>query len=80
MRRVGEHVYHAGRLEAIAVDMAELLEVTGERPGMAGDIDDALGAEFRTIRIRRDAGCALCGDNPTISDLSAHLHVAPETA
>lgn len=27
------------------MDMAELLEITGERPGMAGDIDDALGAE-----------------------------------
>jgi molybdopterin-synthase adenylyltransferase len=41
---------------------------------------DALGAEFRTIRVKRDASCALCGDNPTITDLSAHLHVAPELA
>jgi molybdopterin-synthase adenylyltransferase len=41
---------------------------------------DALGAEFRAIRIKRDAGCALCGDNPTITDLSQHLHIPPELA
>ncbi len=30
---------------------------------------DALGMEFRQVKIRRDPGCPVCGDNPTISDL-----------
>ena len=30
---------------------------------------DALSLEFRTVRIRRDPECPLCGDNPTISEL-----------
>jgi molybdopterin/thiamine biosynthesis adenylyltransferase len=33
---------------------------------------DALDARFRTVRLRRDPGCALCGDAATIRDLSAH--------
>ncbi len=27
---------------------------------------------FRTVRLRRDPGCALCGERATIRDLSAH--------
>ena len=30
---------------------------------------DALSLEFRTVKIRRDPDCPLCGDNPTISEL-----------
>ncbi len=30
---------------------------------------DALQMRFRTLKIRRDAGCPLCGDQPTITDL-----------
>ena len=30
---------------------------------------DALALEFRTVKIRRDPACPLCGDNPTISEL-----------
>ena len=30
---------------------------------------DALSMEFRTVKIRRDSDCALCGDNPIISEL-----------
>jgi adenylyltransferase/sulfurtransferase len=30
---------------------------------------DALGMEFRQVKIRRDPGCPVCGDNPTITDL-----------
>jgi adenylyltransferase/sulfurtransferase len=30
---------------------------------------DALDMEFRSVRIRRDASCPLCGDNPTITKL-----------
>ena len=30
---------------------------------------DALGMEFREVKIRRDPLCPVCGDNPTITDL-----------
>jgi molybdopterin/thiamine biosynthesis adenylyltransferase/molybdopterin converting factor small subunit len=30
---------------------------------------DALTLEFRTVKVRRDPECPLCGDNPTISEL-----------
>ena len=30
---------------------------------------DALSLEFRTVKIRRDPDCPLCGENPTISEL-----------
>lgn len=33
---------------------------------------DALDARFRTVRLKRDPACALCGDVPRITDLSAH--------
>lgn len=33
---------------------------------------DALDARFRTVRLRRDPACALCGEHATIRDLSAH--------
>ncbi|NKC33830.1 HesA/MoeB/ThiF family protein [Falsiroseomonas selenitidurans] len=33
---------------------------------------DALDMRFRTVKLRRDAACALCGAHPTIHDLSAH--------
>jgi hypothetical protein len=39
---------------------------------------DALGMRFREVKLRRDARCAVCGDSPTIRDLS--LHRAPGTA
>ena len=30
---------------------------------------DALSMEFRTVKIRRDDNCALCGDDPKITEL-----------
>ena len=33
---------------------------------------DALAMAFRTVRLRRDPGCALNGDRPTLTDLSHH--------
>ena len=33
-------------------------------------IYDCLRAEFRTIMVDRTPECPLCGDNPTITDLS----------
>jgi len=33
---------------------------------------DALDARFRTVKLRRDPACALCGEAASICDLSAH--------
>ena len=33
---------------------------------------DALGMRFREVKLRRDPTCPLCGENPTIKDLSIH--------
>jgi sulfur-carrier protein adenylyltransferase/sulfurtransferase len=30
---------------------------------------DALATEFRQVRVRRDANCAVCGDHPTVTSL-----------
>lgn len=59
-----------GTLQATEV----LKEILGIGEGMAGRllIWDALAARFRTVRLRRDPACALCGEHPTIRDLSAH--------
>jgi adenylyltransferase/sulfurtransferase len=35
-------------------------------------IYDALSTTFRKVRVKRDPACALCGDHPTIRDLSLH--------
>ncbi len=56
-----------GSLQAIEV-LKLILEI-GE--GMAGRllIYDALSGEFRTVKLRRDPKCPLCGDDPTITGL-----------
>ena len=33
---------------------------------------DALGMRFREVRLRKDPQCPLCGEAPTIRDLSIH--------
>jgi adenylyltransferase/sulfurtransferase len=33
---------------------------------------DALGMRFREVRLRRDPRCPLCGEHPTIRDLTLH--------
>ena len=33
---------------------------------------DALGMRFREVKLRRDPKCPLCGEHPTIRDLSIH--------
>jgi adenylyltransferase/sulfurtransferase len=33
---------------------------------------DALGMRFREVKLRRDPNCPVCGENPTIKDLSIH--------
>ncbi len=59
-----------GTLQAIEV----LKEIIGIGDGLAGRlmIYDALGAQFRTVKVPKDPACALCGDSPSLSDLSIH--------
>jgi molybdopterin-synthase adenylyltransferase len=54
-------------------------EILGIGDSLAGRllIWDALAASFRTIRLRPDPACPLCGAHPTITDLSAHRAGAP---
>lgn len=63
-----------GSLQATEV-LKEAMEI-GET--MAGQLIlyDALDATFRKIKLPRDAACPLCGDQPTITDLSAHAAAA----
>ncbi|CUW38238.1 molybdopterin synthase sulfurylase [Magnetospirillum sp. XM-1] len=70
----------AGVLGAIAGTMGAMQatevikELLGIGESLAGKlvIYDALSVAWRTVRVPRDPGCPLCGDHPTITDLSAH--------
>jgi len=59
-----------GSLQATEV----LKELMGIGESMAGYlmIYDGLGSEFRKVKIKRDKGCPLCGENPEITDLKIH--------
>ncbi len=59
-----------------ATEVLKLVMGIGE--GLAGRLLlwDALEMRFRTVRLRRDPACALCGEHATIRDLSAHEHAA----
>jgi adenylyltransferase/sulfurtransferase len=59
-----------GSLQATEI-IKELLGI-GETLSGQLLIYDALGTQFRSIKVKRDPGCPLCGDNPTILDLSIH--------
>jgi adenylyltransferase/sulfurtransferase len=68
-----------GTLQATEV----LKEILGVGESLAGKllIWDALATRFRTIRLRQDPACALCGPQATIKDLSQHRDaVAPACA
>jgi adenylyltransferase/sulfurtransferase len=68
-----------GTLQATEV----LKEILGIGESLAGRllIWDALASRFRTVRLRPDPHCALCGPEATIKDLSAHRNVvAPACA
>jgi adenylyltransferase/sulfurtransferase len=41
---------------------------------------DALGMRFREVRLRRDPRCPLCGETPSIRDLSIHAATAEACA
>ncbi|NQU70476.1 MAG: ThiF family adenylyltransferase, partial [Rhodospirillales bacterium] len=51
-----------------------LKEIMGIGNSMAGSllIYDALSTTFRNIKLKPDPGCPLCGDAPTIKDLSSY--------
>ncbi len=59
-----------GSMQAVEV-LKELLDI-GESLSGQLLIVDALGATWRKIKVNRDPGCALCGANATIRDLSRH--------
>ena len=64
-----------GTLQATEV----LKEILGIGEGMSGRLLlwDALDTRFRTVKLRRDPACALCGAAASIRDLSAHHGAAP---
>ncbi len=51
-----------------------LKEILGIGESLSGRllIHDGLAGEVRTIRVRPDPACALCGEAPSIHDLSGH--------
>jgi molybdopterin/thiamine biosynthesis adenylyltransferase len=63
-----------GTLQATEV----LKEILGVGDSLSGKllIWDALASRFRTVRLRPDPHCALCGPDATIRDLSCHQHSA----
>ena len=68
-----------GTLQATEV-LKEILDI-GESLSGKLLIWDALATRFRTVRLRPDPHCALCGPEATIKDLSAHRNaMAPACA
>jgi len=59
-----------GSLQAVEA----IKEILGLGDSLSGSlvIYEGLGATFRKIRVRRDPGCPLCGENPSIKDLRLH--------
>ena len=59
-----------GSLQATEV----LKEIIGIGESLSGSllICDALGTTFRKVKLKRDPECPLCGENPSIKDLSGH--------
>ena len=63
-----------GSLQATEI----LKELVGVGDSLASHmlLYDALGSTFRKIKLKRDPDCKLCGNNPTITDLSVHAITA----
>ncbi len=59
-----------GSLQAMEI----LKELLGIGDSLSGSllVYDGLAANFRKIKVKADPGCPLCGDQPTITDLSIH--------
>jgi molybdopterin/thiamine biosynthesis adenylyltransferase/rhodanese-related sulfurtransferase len=58
-----------------AMETLKLIIGIGEAPLGKLTIYDALGSSFRTIKLRRDPSCRLCGEHPNVHSVSN-----PETA
>ena len=69
-RQVLHHTADIGSFQATEV-IKELLNI-GESLVGSFLIFDGLNAEVRKIKVNRDPGCPICGDEPTIKDLSIH--------
>ena len=56
-----------------------LKELLGLGDGLSGRLllYDALGANLRELKVRRDAKCALCGEAPSITELASAVVYAP---
>jgi len=63
-----------GTLQATEV-LKEILRIGDSLSGRLL-VWDALATRFRTIKLRPDPHCALCGPNATIKDLSAHTETS----
>ncbi|WP_417822114.1 HesA/MoeB/ThiF family protein [Terasakiella sp.] len=59
-----------GSLQATEV-LKEIMQIGQSMSGRLM-IYDALYTDFRTVKVKRDKGCLLCGDHPEIVDLSIH--------
>lgn len=60
-----------------AMEAIKLILGTGTPPLGKLTIYDALGSSFRTITLRRDPSCRLCGDHSTIDSVSNPETLAP---
>jgi adenylyltransferase/sulfurtransferase len=52
-----------------AIETIKLILGVGESLGGRLLLFDALSMEFRTVRIRRDPDCVVCGNHPTVTEL-----------
>lgn len=59
-----------GSLQSTEV-LKEIMDIGDSMSGSLMVID-GLATEFRKIKVKADPGCPLCGDNPSIKDLSGH--------
>jgi len=59
-----------GSLQATEI----LKELLGIGDSLSGHlmVYEGLAANFRKIKVKADPGCPLCGENPTITDLTSH--------
>ena len=66
-----------GSLQAVEV----CKEILGIGESLAGSllIVDTLSSIYRKVRLPRDPECALCGDHPTLHDLSHHAGTTERT-
>lgn len=67
---MGAHCGMIGSAQAVEI----IKEILGIGVGLAGWllVCEALDNTFRRVRVRRDPGCPLCGDQPTITGLDVH--------